>query len=454
MSDKQNKPITVFISYSWDSEEHKAWVKRLADRLNEENGIDVWLDQYQLAGTSLTAFMQDGLKNADKVLVIGTPNYKKKAESHKGETNVEDQIINIHMSRDFTTTKFIPILRKGSYTESFTILVRDPIGYDFSDDASFESELQMLIEGLTEGLIRTPKDNQTNQSILEIPWTITFLDEQIEGFYRGPLIDNKPSGKGHFRGNNKTAYDGFFENGKFHGNGKLTNTNGVIYEGEFIEGALNGDGSIKDKFLEIYKVGSFKNNELDGLGIMVEEDGCEYIGIFIKGELYKGKIKRANGAIEDGEFKDGKLYGTGTYIKDGTTYDGEFANGSLDGFGTITWANGNIEEGCFVNNVLNGRGKRILTNGIKERGVFKDGLLNGGGIRIDTDSIEEGFFIDGVLNGEGTITYSNGTKEIGSFMNGELNGEGKRAYSNGLTEEGIFKDGKLIEKKVTCYHDR
>ncbi len=147
MDNEQNKPITVFISYSWDSEEHKAWVRMLADRLTEK-GIEVLLDQYQEPGTSLTAFMQDGLRNADKVLVIGTPNYKRKAESHKGRTYTEDQIINIHMTRDFATTKFIPILRKGSYSTSFKDLVGDRSGFDFSDDKKFESEFEGLVDGL------------------------------------------------------------------------------------------------------------------------------------------------------------------------------------------------------------------------------------------------------------------------------------------------------------------
>ena len=41
------KTPTVFISYSWDDEFHKGWVRELADKLIE-NGIDVYLDQYDL----------------------------------------------------------------------------------------------------------------------------------------------------------------------------------------------------------------------------------------------------------------------------------------------------------------------------------------------------------------------------------------------------------------------
>jgi len=140
----------VFISYSYDSEEHKEWVKRLADDLTKKN-IDVKLDQYEPAGISLTDFMRRGIKKADKVLIIGTPNYKIKAEAHKGGAKVEDQIINIHISRDFESTKFIPILRKGTYEDSFTDLVGDRKGFNFIDDSHYEKKLNELYHELFRG---------------------------------------------------------------------------------------------------------------------------------------------------------------------------------------------------------------------------------------------------------------------------------------------------------------
>lgn len=38
----------VFVSYSWDSEDHKTWVRELSERLIK-NGIDVRLDQWHVA---------------------------------------------------------------------------------------------------------------------------------------------------------------------------------------------------------------------------------------------------------------------------------------------------------------------------------------------------------------------------------------------------------------------
>ena len=142
----RNKPI-IFISYSWDDEEHKKWVKKLADSL-KMHGINVLLDQYLPKGTSLTRFMMEGIKKADKVLIIGTPLYKEKADNYVGGTNIEHQIINIQIGKNFDTIKFIPVLRKGSYDISFTDLIGDRTGYDFRDDSKYDSLILELVNDM------------------------------------------------------------------------------------------------------------------------------------------------------------------------------------------------------------------------------------------------------------------------------------------------------------------
>ena len=115
----------------------------LADTLSKYD-IEVRLDQYLRKGSSLTRFMMEGIKNANKVLVIGTPLYKEKAERYIGGTNVEHQIININICRNFETAKFIPILRRGTFESSFTDLIGDRTGYDFTDDNQFASLVNEL----------------------------------------------------------------------------------------------------------------------------------------------------------------------------------------------------------------------------------------------------------------------------------------------------------------------
>jgi SEFIR domain len=38
----------VFLTYTWESEEHKRWVKDLATRLRSSAGIDVTLDEWEV----------------------------------------------------------------------------------------------------------------------------------------------------------------------------------------------------------------------------------------------------------------------------------------------------------------------------------------------------------------------------------------------------------------------
>ena len=60
-----DRPV-VFVSYSWDSDEHKQWVKKLADTLRVRFGINVLLDQYNRGGYNLVDFMMEGIRRADR----------------------------------------------------------------------------------------------------------------------------------------------------------------------------------------------------------------------------------------------------------------------------------------------------------------------------------------------------------------------------------------------------
>ena len=69
----------VFISYAWESEERRAWVKALADRLLAD-GVEAIVDQYDLElGDRLPQFMEQSVRSSDYVLIVCTPAYKQKA---------------------------------------------------------------------------------------------------------------------------------------------------------------------------------------------------------------------------------------------------------------------------------------------------------------------------------------------------------------------------------------
>ena len=75
---------SIFISYSQEDEDHKKWVKQLADRLLSD-GIEVTVDQYDLKlGDRLPQFMEQSISTNDFVLIICTPTYRKKSNERNG----------------------------------------------------------------------------------------------------------------------------------------------------------------------------------------------------------------------------------------------------------------------------------------------------------------------------------------------------------------------------------
>lgn len=139
----ENVPV-VFISYSWDNEEHKKWVKKLADDLRSRHRVFTLLDQYNRGGYDLLSFMKKGLNIAHRVLIIGTPDYKNKADKDEGGVRFEDQLISIDLYNEIGSSKFIPILRRGSFTASFSKLLGIRSGYDFRDDSVYDDLLKKL----------------------------------------------------------------------------------------------------------------------------------------------------------------------------------------------------------------------------------------------------------------------------------------------------------------------
>lgn len=115
---ESNVTPIVFISYSWDSDSHKLWVKELATKLRCD-GIDARLDQWEtVPGDQLPAFMENAKTDSDFVLIICTPKYKIKSEKRIGGVGYEGDIITADVLYHKNHRKFIPILREGDWDEA------------------------------------------------------------------------------------------------------------------------------------------------------------------------------------------------------------------------------------------------------------------------------------------------------------------------------------------------
>jgi len=106
--------VRVFVSYSHDSDAHKAWVLKLATDLRAAS-VDASLDQWDLApGQDTSMFMQQGISESDRVVLVCTESYVKKAEAGSGGVGYELLILTAELVQNIDTKKFIPLVRNNS----------------------------------------------------------------------------------------------------------------------------------------------------------------------------------------------------------------------------------------------------------------------------------------------------------------------------------------------------
>lgn len=135
---------TAFISYSWENESHKEWVRALASRLRGD-GVDVTLDQWHaVPGDQLPEFMEKSVRNNRFVLIVCTPHYKTRAEKRVGGVGYEGDIITAEVLTTRNQRKFIPILRKGSWMEAAPSWLTGKYFVDLSGASYSEKSYQDL----------------------------------------------------------------------------------------------------------------------------------------------------------------------------------------------------------------------------------------------------------------------------------------------------------------------
>jgi hypothetical protein len=138
----------AFISYSWDNRAHKEWVKQLATRLRAD-GVDVTLDHWGAApGDQIASFMERAVRESDFVLAICTPRFKERSDGRGGGVGYEGDIITAYAFTGGDQKKFIPVLRRGSWSEAAPTWLLGRAKIDLSEDPYSESEYDELLRTL------------------------------------------------------------------------------------------------------------------------------------------------------------------------------------------------------------------------------------------------------------------------------------------------------------------
>lgn len=198
----------VFLSYSWDSQNHREWVHKLADTLEELEELHVVWDGYDLdALTDKNKFMEAGICGSDYVIVIATKIYKEKADTRSGGVGIETYLASaVHWDglQKEEKTKVIVALREPESVPNYLI---GHLYIDFTNDEIYnESEARILSLFRAEQRVQRPQKSRSLASDERL-YSFTKIENLIKAGHtnRRPIV-NKEQGT-NYSGTNRIKYE-------------------------------------------------------------------------------------------------------------------------------------------------------------------------------------------------------------------------------------------------------
>ncbi len=138
--------INVFISYSWDSEVHKSWVRKLADELEVFDEIHVTWDGYDLDSLiDKNHFMESGITKADFVIIVASAKYKEKADQRIGGVGIETYLASANHWNDLLTKRSSRIIVLSCEPNSTPSYMSGHFHIDFSESNRYQAAISELI---------------------------------------------------------------------------------------------------------------------------------------------------------------------------------------------------------------------------------------------------------------------------------------------------------------------
>jgi small GTP-binding protein len=143
VAEQKITPPETFISYAWGVPKHERWVeKRLAPDL-QKAGIDVVLDRWHNAqiGASVARFV-DRIEKCDRIVMIGTPSYRRKYENKDARTGYVvaaevDLISNRLLGTETQKLSVLPLLLDGDKADSLPPLLHGRVYADLRDERAY-----------------------------------------------------------------------------------------------------------------------------------------------------------------------------------------------------------------------------------------------------------------------------------------------------------------------------
>ena len=146
----------VFISYAWEDDDHRDWIKSLATQLRHDS-VRVLLDQREMApGDQLPEFMAQAISQSKYVVIACTPRYKERSEAGLGGVAYEGDIMTAEVLHNRAHRKFIPVLRRGRWEAAAPTWLKGKLYVDLSGDPYSADAYSDLLNTLLENREQAP----------------------------------------------------------------------------------------------------------------------------------------------------------------------------------------------------------------------------------------------------------------------------------------------------------
>jgi GTPase SAR1 family protein len=173
VKDKSLASPECFISYAWGDAEQERWVERNLATDLQKAGIGVVLDRWEneRVGASVSRFVER-IEQADWVIIVGTPLYRKKYENKDTSTGYVvaaevDLIANRLLGTEAQKGTVLPLLRTGEKTAALPPLMHNKVFADFRNEQAYFTKAFDLILDLYEITHRDPAVADLRESLQE-----------------------------------------------------------------------------------------------------------------------------------------------------------------------------------------------------------------------------------------------------------------------------------------------
>jgi formylglycine-generating enzyme required for sulfatase activity len=154
------QPKRVLISYAWDDDKFRQWVRELAARLRAD-GVDVRLDAWNLEERDhIPEFMNREIRLASRVLVLCSPAYQAKVRATEDGARVtgvgwESRLLS-GGELAANESKIIVALARGPWRDAAPDFLLGKRYWDLSDPSTFETHYRELLREITETTEKAP----------------------------------------------------------------------------------------------------------------------------------------------------------------------------------------------------------------------------------------------------------------------------------------------------------